>query len=91
MIIPWKAASPVFRLQLDDDVVDAPSIGPKTSRRLNMIGVQTIADLIDANSDDVADQLDQAWIDSELIQQWQAQSVLMLRIPGLRGHHSLPK
>lgn len=85
-IIPWKAASPVFRLQLDDDVVDAPSIGPKTSRRLNSIGIETIADLIDSNSADVADQLDQHWIDSELIQQWQAQSVLMLRIPGLRGH-----
>ncbi|MEP3481737.1 MAG: DUF4332 domain-containing protein [Fuerstiella sp.] len=86
MIIPWQPASPVFQLQLDDDVVDAPSIGPKTSRRLDAIGIQTIADLVDANSDDVADQLDQTWIDSELVQQWQAQSVLMLRIPGLRGH-----
>lgn len=83
---PWKAPTAVFRLELDDDVVDAPSIGPKTTRRLNAIGINTIANLIDANSDDVADQMDQNWIDSELVQQWQAQSVLMLRVPGLRGH-----
>lgn len=86
MVIPWKAASPTFQLQLDDDVVDAPSIGPKTARRLNVIGIHTIEDFIDSNSADVADQMDQHWVNSDLIQQWQAQSVLMLRVPGLRGH-----
>lgn len=86
VVKPWKEAAARFRLELDSDVVDAPSIGPKTARRLNKIGIETIADLIDANFEDAVDALGEDWIDCELFQQWQAQSVLMLRIPGLRGH-----
>lgn len=83
---PWKTPQAKFYLELDQDVVDAPSIGPKTAARLNRIGIETIADLVDAHSDDAVDALDTSWIDTELFQQWQAQSVLMLRVPGLRGH-----
>ena len=75
-----------FHLQLDSDVVDAPSIGPRTARRLRQIGIATVADLLDAIADDAADQLDQRWITPELFANWQAQSTLMCRIPGLRGH-----
>lgn len=87
-VIPWKATvtAAIFQLELDNDVVDAPSVSAAASRRLNLIGIHTIADFVDANSDDVADLLDQRGIDSERIQQWQAQSILMLRIPGLQGH-----
>lgn len=75
-----------FYLELDNDVVDAPSIGPKTTKRLNAIGIETVGDLIDANAEDATDLLDQSWITLDVFQEWQAQSVLMLRVPGLRGH-----
>lgn len=82
----WKEAPSTFRLELDHEVVEAPSIGPKTADRLIKVGIETIADLVDANPEDAVDALDERWIDCDLFQQWQAQSILMLRIPGLRGH-----
>lgn len=45
-----------------------------------------MADLVDAIADDAADQLDQRWITAELFTKWQHQSILMCRVPGLRGH-----
>ena len=36
--------------------------------------------------DDATDQLDQRWITEDLFLNWQRQSTLMLRVPGLRGH-----
>ena len=75
-----------FHLQLDSPVVDAPSIGPKTAKRLERIEILTVADLVDAIADDAADQLDQRWITAELFTKWQNQSILMCRVPGLRGH-----
>ncbi len=81
-----KTHSLRFYLELDSPVVDAPSIGPKTAARLHQIGINTVEDLVDANVDDATDQLDQSWITQSLFRSWQQQSVLVCRIPGLRGH-----
>lgn len=77
---------PRFHLELDSPVVDAPSIGPKTAGRLHQIEIHTVEQLVDANPDDATDQLDANWISFEVFNDWQQQSVLMCRVPGLRGH-----
>ena len=77
---------PRFYLELDSPVVDAPSIGPKTAGRLHQIEIHTVEQLVDANPDDATDQLDEGWISFEVFNAWQQQSVLMCRVPGLRGH-----
>ncbi len=73
-------------LDLDDDVVDAPSIGPKTARRLNRIGIRTVVDLLRADPDEASAELGVRYITPELLTSWQDQARLVCRIPGLRGH-----
>ena len=75
-----------FYLELDSPVVDAPSIGPKTAARLHQIDIHTVEQLVDANPDDAADQLDQSWITEDVFIGWQQQATMMCRVPGLRGH-----
>ena len=77
---------PRFYLELDSPVVDAPSIGPKTAERLHKVEIHTVEQLMDADIDDTTTELDQNWITLDIFRAWQQQSVLMCRIPGLRGH-----
>ncbi|MEZ6122153.1 MAG: DUF4332 domain-containing protein [Planctomycetaceae bacterium] len=91
VVLPMPSRTPSvpavrFYLELDSPVVDAPSIGPKTAARLHRIEIHTVEQLIDANVDDATDQLDESWITADLFRSWQQQSVLMCRVPGLRGH-----
>ena len=46
--VPAAAAEPRFHLTLDHDVVDGPTIGPKTAERLYPHGIKTVRDLIKA-------------------------------------------
>lgn len=73
------------RLALHDDVVDAPSIGPKTADRLRAIGIHTVADLLQARAVEAEAALQQRWITDELFVAWQQQAALVCAIPGLRG------
>lgn len=77
----WK-----FYLNESQPVVDAPSIGGKTARRLETVGIHTVADLLDADPESLAAQLDVHWADTAKIVQWQTQAELAVRIPQLRGH-----
>ncbi|HPE47710.1 MAG TPA: DUF4332 domain-containing protein [Hyphomonas sp.] len=74
------------RLTRDDPVVDAPSIGRKTAKRLARAGITTIGDLLDCDIDETAFQLDVHYIDSETLRDWQDQTKLMMDVPGLRVH-----
>lgn len=73
-------------LDLDSPVVDAPSIGRKTAKRLRRVGITTVADLLEANVDEIAEELNVAHITPEALQDWQDQTWLMLDVPGLRVH-----
>ncbi len=75
-----------FYLNWEDPVVDAPSIGNKTAKRLGGVGIKTVAQLVTADAKTVAPKLKAKHITPKLFAQWQAQAVLAYRIPMLRGH-----
>ena len=77
----WK-----FYLDIDSPVVDAPSIGPKMATKLAEIDIHSIADLINCHAESAADRLAERNVTSEIIADWQKQSLLVCRVPNLRGH-----
>ena len=80
---PQRARS---RLFAEDPVIDAPSIGKKTARRLNRVGIFNIGDLIACDSEEIAFELDARHIDEPTLEEWKAQARLMMDVPGLRVH-----
>ena len=77
-----------FYLNLDDDVVDAPSIGPKTSARLYKIRLNTVRDLLTCDPEDIAPQLNARHITADVLADWQDQARLVCVVPWLRGTHA---
>ncbi|QEG38514.1 DUF4332 domain-containing protein [Roseimaritima ulvae] len=75
-----------FYLERKSPIVDAPTIGPRTAHKLEKIGLYTVDDLLQADADEVADQLGNRRIDGEEVRNWQRQASLVCRIPMLRGH-----
>ncbi len=85
--LPVRAPrSPRYYLKADAPIVDAPSIGPKTATRFQQIGLTTVEDLLRADAAEAALSLNTRHITREVIEEWQAQSTLMVQVPGLRGH-----
>ncbi|MCO6457332.1 MAG: DUF4332 domain-containing protein [Pirellulaceae bacterium] len=75
-----------FYLEWDSPIVEAPSIGSKTARRLERIGIATVADLLRADPEQAAQQLAAGHIDAATVTAWQTQARLVCRTPNLRGH-----
>jgi hypothetical protein len=75
-----------YYLELTSNVVDAPSIGPKTARRLRKLKVRSVADLLRLNPEQAAGKLGARHITPQAIRDWQDQARLVCRIPNLRGH-----
>ena len=75
-----------YYLTMDDDIVDAPSIGPKTATRFQQIGMTKVRDLMHADATATASKLETRHITATVVADWQDQSRLMINVPGLRGH-----
>lgn len=80
---PTNNSGRVKRLELDDPIVDAPAIGPKTAVRLEAIGIRTVRQLMMADSQELASKLKTSWIKSHTIDQWKVQARLVHEIVGL--------
>jgi hypothetical protein len=75
-----------FYLELDANVVDAPSIGPRMAEHLEAFGVYTVRDLLNSSPEIIAEQLNKRRVTSETVVAWQHQARLVCQIPNLRGH-----
>ena len=81
-------ASKRFYLSIDDDVVDGPSIGPKTAERLRPARIFTVRALLNADPDEVASIVTARHITADAVRAWQAQARLVITVPFLRGTHA---
>ena len=79
---------PKFTLNEDAPVVQAPSIGPKTARRLEAVGVKTIADLLAMNAEEGEQKIDTRHISAKVIRDWQAQALLACTVPGMKSREA---
>jgi Domain of unknown function (DUF4332) len=73
------------RLSTESDIVDAPSIGPKTAARLNAAGIDTVGDFLKAHPIALASRLEASHLTPDVLTAWQEQARLMLRLPEMRG------
>ncbi len=80
------APKPTFYLERTDQVEDAPSIGTKTAKRLSVVGVKTVDDLLAADPDQISSELDVRYITPQVVKDWQDQALLQIEIQRLRGH-----
>ncbi len=80
-------APPASRVRLapGDDVVNAPSIGPRMAERLAKLGVLTVQDFLNEQPAALAQALQIAHVTAQSITEWQAQTVLVCAVPGLTG------
>jgi hypothetical protein len=74
-----------FWLARTSAVVEAPSIGGKMAERLATVGIRTVADLLNANPESTAQELDLPRVNAATIVRWQAEARLACRIPELRS------
>ncbi len=77
-----------FYLDIDDDIVDGPSIGPKTAARLYRLRLNTVRDLLECDPDIIAEQIDARHITADVMRDWQDQARLVCVVPWLRGTHA---
>lgn len=75
-------------LTLEDNIERAPTIGPRTAKRLEPLGIKTVADFLGASTYLTAGAFNSRNVTAETIAVWQDQCRLMLDVPGLRGTHT---
>ncbi len=76
------------RITLESDIVDAPSIGPKTAARFYQIGIETIGQFLSADPAEMAHALAADWMNEQVLLDWQAQTRLVLEVPAICGYKS---
>lgn len=83
-----ETAEKRFCLAIDDDIVDAPSIGPKTAARLRSARIFTVCELLDADPEEVATIVTARHITAQAVRDWQDQARLVISVPFLRSTHA---
>ena len=83
-----EKSMPKYTLSGDAPVVQAPSIGPKTAKRLEAVGVRTVADLLRLEPEEGEEQIDARHISADTIREWQAQAQLACTVPGLKSREA---
>jgi hypothetical protein len=81
-----EAGSRKFYLEIGSRIEDAPSIGPKTARRLEALDIHTVSDLLQADPRKTAEQIKASHIDAATVARWQKEAEFVVRVPRLRGH-----
>jgi predicted flap endonuclease-1-like 5' DNA nuclease len=79
---------PRVPLSGDAPVVQAPSIGPKTAKRLEAAGIVTVADLLALKPEEGESKIDARHISAQTIRDWQAQALLACTVPGLKSREA---
>lgn len=79
---------PRCTLSSNAPVVQAPSIGPKTAKRLEAAGVRTIGDLLKLRPEEGEQRIDARHISADVIRAWQAQAQLACTVPGLKSREA---
>lgn len=83
-VIPMASeAHSRIRLKVIDDLVDAPSIGPKTAARFASIGIHTVGDFLAASPESMAKRLATRWITVKTLEAWRCQTILMCQLPDM--------
>jgi Domain of unknown function (DUF4332) len=77
-----------FYLALEDDIVRAPSIGPRTAARLMPHGLERVRQLLVCSPHEVAVKVGARHITAQKIRSWQDQARLVCTVPWLRGTHA---
>ncbi|MEM7776949.1 MAG: helix-hairpin-helix domain-containing protein, partial [Pseudomonadota bacterium] len=77
-----------YFLSMEDDIVAAPSIGPRTADRMRSIGISSVRDFLDADPEEIAAEIGTSYLTANAVADWQDQSGLMLMIPELRVTHA---
>lgn len=80
-------ARPISRQPLarDADIVDAPSIGPKTARKLKSVDIRTVGDFLNAHPVTLAASLGDDGLSPLDLTEWQDQTRLMCALGELRA------
>jgi hypothetical protein len=73
-----------FLLDRSSAVANAPSVDDEIDAKLAGVGVRTVADLLNANPESVAEECGDPRITSAAIARWQCEARLACRIPELR-------
>lgn len=73
-------------LSRDMPIERAPSIGPKTARRLETLKLKTVGNLLDADPDELDAALKKQGFSGEMLWTWQLQANLCCDVSGLYGH-----
>lgn len=75
-----------FFLHESCPVHEAPSIDSASAERLRKIGAITVGDLLRLSPEDAAVRLRYAGISADMIRRWQAEALLVCRVPRLRPY-----
>ncbi|TWU00950.1 DUF4332 domain-containing protein [Stieleria varia] len=86
--VETKRIPQVPSLSESDDLVDAPSIGPKTAKRFEAIGIHTVGEFLSASPDEMVVKLATSWIDQQKLIDWQHQARLVTQVASLCGYKS---